>query len=116
MLATSILYRSYDICIFGVRSFVFSTRLLSLIIILIYISQLLDISDWWFGFVEHQVAFISQREYGGITFPYIYFIASPLLIILVAYELDRVIIGRGLLRHFWFGLASTALFFIEIRF
>lgn len=86
LIMTSLLYRSKTLCEFGIDSLVFSTRLLSLLVIAGYVSQVLFVDDWISFFTERNVALFSFREYAGITLPYIYFLASPLLIFLIAYD------------------------------
>jgi hypothetical protein len=44
------------------------------------------LTDFVFFFVSNGAAYIGEREYAGITFYYIYFIASPMLIFLLCHE------------------------------
>lgn len=106
LIMTSLLYRSQTLCEFGVDSLVFSTRLLSLLVIAGYASQSLFFDDWLSFFTERNVALISFREYSGTTFPYIYFLASPLLIFLMAHDLYRLIRKTNSISLFVF-LATT---------
>jgi hypothetical protein len=89
LIITSLLYRNKRLCDFGVQSLVLSTRILSLLILAAFATQLLFLGSWLEFFTERQVALISYREYSGITLPYIYFLASPLLILLMAYDYGR---------------------------
>jgi hypothetical protein len=89
LIITSLLYRSQAMCEFGVSSLVFSTRFLSLLIIAVFVSPFLSFYEWINFFTEKNVALISFREYSGITLPYIYFLASPLLILLMAYDFSK---------------------------
>lgn len=86
LMLTSLLYRSYSLCDFGVKSFVIATRLLSIVVIAGFISQTIVPGEWIGFFTERNVALVSFREYSGIPLPYIYFLASPLLILLLAYD------------------------------
>lgn len=86
LILTSLLYRNQRMCEFGIKSLVLSTRILSLLVIAGYASQIFSLGGWLGFFTERNVALISFREYSGITLPYIYFLASPLLILLMAYD------------------------------
>lgn len=127
LLLTALLYNSRAMCDFGVTSFVYSTRLMSFIIISIPLFQEINLFDWVSFFTERQVALVSTREYSGVTMPYIYFLASPLLIFLIAYDffkLQQVLSVKNFLMFtitsFSFALTGTrahiliAVFFIPI--
>jgi hypothetical protein len=86
LITTCLLYRSRSMCELGIRSLILSTRLLSLIVIAAYASQLTSIDGWLGFFTERNVALVSFREYAGFSLPYIYFLASPLLILLMAHD------------------------------
>ena len=86
LIITSILYRNQSMCDFGLKSLIFSTRLLSIFIISGFASPAFSSGEWISFFTERNVALISFREYAGLTLPYIYFLASPLLIFLMAYD------------------------------
>ena len=98
--------------------FIFSLRVLKAAILLVLISFLIDkdsigISQF---FIEHKSLLLGFREYAGLSTYYIYFTASPLLIILVAYDsyslLNRVSIGNILL----LSLSIIAIFLTGTRF
>jgi hypothetical protein len=86
LILTSLLYRNQRMCEFGIKSLVISTRIMSFLVIAGYASEIFSMDGWLGFFTERNVALISYREYSGITFPYIYFLASPLLILLMAYD------------------------------
>lgn len=86
LITTSLLYRNRSMCDFGIKSLILSTRFLSLMVIAGYASQLVDLGGWLKFFTERNVALISFREYAGFSLPYIYFLASPLLILLLAHD------------------------------
>lgn len=86
----SLLYRDRDSCFFGVKAFLFSVRLLSILIVFIYLSLFFGQAEWVSFFTERSVALVSAREYSGFELPYIYFLASPLLILLIAYDFSRL--------------------------
>jgi hypothetical protein len=116
LIITSLLYRGRSACVFGIRSFLLSSRLLALTIITVFASQVASSFDWYWFFVERQVAFISQRDYAGLSFPYVYFVSSPLLIFLLSYEFNRVVLRRGRSRYICFVTATIALFLSGTRF
>lgn len=89
LIMTALLYRNQSMCDFGVSSLVFSTRLLSLLVIAGFVSPALSVGEWISFFTERNVALVSFREYAGITLPYIYFLAAPLLIFLMAYDFSK---------------------------
>lgn len=69
------------------RMFLLVSRLLSFLMIVVFFAKLINaFPDFVYGFVLMDLAFIGDREYGGVTFPYIYFITSPVLVFLVAYD------------------------------
>lgn len=86
LITTALLYRNRRMCDFGIKSLILSTRLLSLIVIAGYAFQFMAIQGWLEFFTERNVALVSFREYAGFSLPYIYFLASPLLILLLAYD------------------------------
>lgn len=66
---------------------IFTLRVLCLIILLTFIFLKFNLSlNSIYCFVEGGVAFIGQRRYGGVDFPYIYFIASPMLVLLLSFD------------------------------
>ena len=115
LLLFSLLYKNEHLCRVGLRAMVFPLRLLVLVVIVMYLTTVSNLSgDWIQFFVEGQVALVSTREYAGRIFPYVYFVASPMLIYLIAYELHglssgfkikkAVICGASIIA---FGLSGT---------
>jgi hypothetical protein len=91
LLSTTLLYVNSEACDVGIRAMISCLRLLSAVVISLYFIMAVDPDSPWLGFfTEANVALFGIREYGGITFPYIYFLASPLLIYLLAYETHKV--------------------------
>lgn len=109
LIITSLLYHGRSMCEYGVKSFIFSTRLVSLIIIAGYVSSTFSHGEWVSFFTERNVALVSFREYAGITFPYIYFLASPLLIFLIAYDFNKFKQTSNVINFFIFTLTSSSL-------
>ncbi len=90
ILLSSLIYSNRSFAQQGLMAMVFSLRLLAVVIILIFTSTLLDFNSDWFGFfTRNDQAFIGFRNYGGTIFPYIYFLASPMLIFLIGYEFNQ---------------------------
>jgi hypothetical protein len=116
LMCTSILYKNQEYCLFGIRSLVITVRILALLIISIFTSQLISSSGWYWIFVDGGGAYIGQRSYADVNFPYIYFVASPLLIFLVAYEFNKSmgkVVGLNVVNLF---ISIFALFLSGTRF
>lgn len=100
-----------------IRAFTFSTRILSIVIIS---SALLYFITFNYGyvymFVENEAAYFGSRSYGGISFYYIYFIASPLLILLLAYESWNLLEKPSVQSAILFLIAVIAMFLSGTRF
>jgi hypothetical protein len=111
LILTSMLYYNRSMCVYGVSSFVFSARFLSILIITTYASQEFFAGEWISFFTERDVALIGSRDYVGISFPYIYFLASPLLILLMAYDFDKFR-RKYNFANFSFFILSTFAFFL----
>lgn len=86
----SLLYRNQDGCIFGIKAFLLSVRFLSVLIVVSYASPFFGNEEWIRFFTERNVALVSFREYSGFELPYIYFLASPLLILLIAHDFSKL--------------------------
>ncbi len=92
LILTSFIYADTRLVLRGLASMILVLRLLAAIILCVQISVFFPSNDSWFHFfVQRQVAFIGAREYAGITLPYLYFVASPLLIYLASYDSWRLI-------------------------
>jgi len=77
----------------GLKSLVFSLRLLCLTIFFCLIVYFFDFPlDWIWFFVENGVALFGDRTYANFNFYYLYFIASPMLIFLMVFEAWRFFI------------------------
>lgn len=106
LIITSLLYRSRSMCEFGIRSFVLSTRLLSLIVVTGFLFQLFGLDGLIGLFTERSVALVSFRDYAGFSLPYIYFLASPLLILLLAHDFDAFRRSRSVCQFIVFGFTA----------
>ena len=83
----SLIYLKDDFLKAGIGALIFSLRLLSLAIVFTMILYAGDFSlDSMYFFVENEAAYFGTRKYANITFYYLYFIASPMIIFLIAYE------------------------------
>jgi len=90
LLLFSFLYKNENLCKVGIRAMIFSLRLLVVVIVLIYAATILGFNiEWIKFFTEGDAARVSTRDYAGINLPYIYFLASPMLIYLIAYDLNK---------------------------
>ena len=68
------------------------------------------------SFVENGVAFFGPyRNYGGLNFYYMYFVASPMLIYLVAQEAWTLFDKKTKAQFLWCGVAVVALFLSGTR-
>ncbi|MBV5328187.1 MAG: O-antigen ligase family protein [Chlorobium sp.] len=100
-----------------IRAFLFSTRILSFVIILCALAYIFTSSlDYQYYFVEHGVAYLGTRVYGGITFYYIYFVASPMLIFLLAHESWHVLEKQSVSNFICLFIVFIALFLSGTRF
>jgi len=91
LLSLSLIYKNEFLCKVGISAMVFSLRLLVITVILIYANTTISTNDQWISFfTERNTALISTREYVGVTLPYIYFLSSPMLIYLIAYDLNKL--------------------------
>lgn len=62
-------------------------RMLSFLIIGYGVTSLLGIDEEVSGFFEKQgLAVIGERDYGGVELPYFYFVTSPMLLVLLAWD------------------------------
>jgi len=86
----SLLYCNKSMCEFGVRAMVLSGRLISISVGILLLSQIYSTEIISNFFLSHSIAFLGYREYYNIRFPYLYMIASPLLILLLAYDYSRL--------------------------
>jgi len=90
LIITAVIYLNKSFVDYGIKSMILALQLLSLTIIIIQLNTLLSLDDSWLSFfTERSIALISFRDYGGFVLPYIYFLASPLLIFLVGYHANN---------------------------
>jgi len=71
--------------------------------------------EWIYFFVSNGIAFYGDRSYGGVSFYYIYFIASPMIIFLLAYESSRFLDQPSLSNFGLLCLPVVALFLSGTR-
>lgn len=92
LILTSFIYADSRLVLRGLASMLLVLRMLVATILCVQGSILFSLGDDWFNFfLQRQVAFIGVREYAGFEFPYLYFVASPLLIYLASYDSWRLI-------------------------
>jgi hypothetical protein len=83
----SLLYLAPGYLSWAYRALVVSLRLLCVVILLSFLFIATDtFTDFVYFFVANGVAYIGERQYAGVVFYYIYFIASPMLIFLLCHE------------------------------
>ncbi|CAM2784534.1 hypothetical protein SAMN05444143_101785 [Flavobacterium succinicans] len=104
----SLLYWSKDITESALRTMILILRLL---VFVIFFSAFLQTqnSDVLNFFTERDIAIIGFRNYAGIQFPYIYFLASPLLIFLLVYDLNKIVKKISFFNFISFFFTSVAL-------
>ena len=87
LLTTTWLYADARGTARGVTVMLLCLRLLAASVIATYPILALAGDDAWLApLSEGDVALFGFRQYGSVTLPYIYFLASPMLVFLVAYE------------------------------
>jgi hypothetical protein len=88
----SIIYLKEKFFNIGVKALIFALRLLCIAIIITWFIYLNNYSlDYIYFFVTNEAAYLGNREYGGYSFYYLYFIASPMLIYLIVYDAWRLL-------------------------
>ena len=98
--------------------FIFSLRILMCTIFLIVISFIVNNDNFGISqfFIEHKSMLMGYREYAGVATYYIYFTASPLLIILVAYDSYCLLNNFSIQKIILFSLSIVAIFLTGTRF
>lgn len=92
VLATTWLFLDARLCESGVKVVIFNLRFFAAVIIVTYlVSALSSDSHLLTFFAEGNAALFGVREYGTLTLPYIYFVASPLLVFLIAHETQAIV-------------------------
>jgi hypothetical protein len=105
----SMLYYSSKITEFALKSMIWVLRTLVLIIFISAYLQFQNNYEIISFFTEKNVAIIGFREYGSVQFPYIYFLSSPLLIFLLAYDFDNIVNNLNFYNLIYFLCTSAAL-------
>jgi hypothetical protein len=91
-------------------------RVLSFLIIFVFFARALNLfPDFVYVFVILDLAFIGDRMYGGMTFPYIYFITSPMLVFLLSHDAWYFFEKKSLMNLFFFLFSFSALFLSGTR-
>ena len=100
----------------AIGAMLLSLRTISVLIILSYLAL-----EGAYGleavyyFVSIGTAFIGMREYGGLSFHYIYYIVSPMLVILAAYDTNRFLSKQNFLSGVLLATTILALFLSGTR-
>lgn len=101
---------------YAIGGLIFSLRCLCIAILSLF--ALTGSSYFWdvAGFyITNGIAFISTREYGGYNFPYLYFIVSPMLIFLIAFQTWIFLEERKVVNIIWLVLAVCSMFLTGTR-
>lgn len=110
LMLTSLLYFNKELCNFGIKSLILSLRLLSIMIIIMAITNIFLLENNWFSlFTESNIALISDRVYGDIKFPYIYFLSSPMLIYLLSHDFYCFLNTKNFINLSLFLISSIAI-------
>ena len=112
ILITSLLYYKINFLNLGIKSLVINARILSLIILSAFILDIFN-NNWVSFFTERDIARVSFREYGNFKLPYIYFLASPLLIFLISYDYSVYKKNKKKLKTISLFLISTLALFLS---
>ena len=113
----SLAYLNPDTLRIGLAAQRFALRMLAFAIIICVLTYELGLPTFiiWY-FVENGAAFFGPfRIYGGVSFYYMYFIASPMLIYLGAQEVWRLFDKKTSGQFLWCGVALVALFLSGTR-
>lgn len=113
----SLAYLNPDTLRIGLAAQNFALRMLAFTIIICVLTYELGLPTFILGyFVENGVAFFGPfRNYGGVSFYYMYFIASPMLIYLGTQEVWRLFDKKTSRQFLWCGVALVALFLSGTR-
>ena len=110
LLVLSLIYKDKYTLDLGIRALVFSQRLQVLAIFCVLLTGIFSYSDQWLSFLtKYDLAFLGFRTYAGITSPYIYFLASPMLIFLIGYDANRFLETGGVIKLAFLILSILAL-------
>lgn len=113
---TTLLYYENNTCIYSIKIFI--TLLRSLVFFIIFIAAVNYFSpeNSWFSFItENSIALISYRVYQNLSFPYIYFLASPMLIYLMGNDLYLLLNNFKIKYLILFVLTTIAFIFTGTR-
>lgn len=112
----SLLYLAPGYLWWAYRALVVSLRLLSAVILVSFLFIATDtFTDFVYFFVANGVAYVGEREYAGVAFYYIYFIASPMLIFLLCHETWKMLDRPSLKAAVFLMLPVFALFLSGTR-
>jgi hypothetical protein len=100
----------------AIRAMIFSLRIIVILILYSFLMQIVGHdSNVVRFFLKSGALYIGMRNYGGIDFYYIYYIVSPMLVILISYETYKYSNNRNLLRFLLLVFAVISLFLTGTR-
>jgi hypothetical protein len=106
----SLIYRGQGLVSFSLASMMVVLRALALVIIFAQFSIIFDFGIEWISFfTENNVSLLGERSYAGFTFPYIYFLASPILVFLCAYDIESFLSQPSVISFMLMALSLFAL-------
>ncbi len=102
---------------FSLRVFLLSTRILCFIIISFPLIDYFNLPvNYSLFFVQQGSAYLGERIYGGLSFYYVYFVASPMLVFLLAYESWSTLEHATFVRIIRLLIVAVAMFLSGTRF
>lgn len=105
----SLLYTNINDCKFGIYSLIYAARILAFLTIFTFILQIYSMNEIIGFFTARDVALIGYRQYSGIEFPYIYFLASPILIYIISYDFHQLNYNKNAINLTKYLISSGAL-------
>lgn len=115
--AASLLYRGSIGINVGVRAMLFSLRGLAIVILVCYFCIYFEVFEGLVSmFPEYGVSYFGARQYAGVETPYIYFVASPMLVFYIVYSSYKILDEKiGFVSFVDVVLGSVALFLSGTR-
>ena len=93
-----------------------SLRILSILIIISLLILIFEVGEaFLYFFVTNGAAYVGMRNYGGFNFYYLYFIVSPMLIILISHEVWAFLSKKSFANFALITLSVLALFLSGTR-
>jgi hypothetical protein len=91
LITFSLAYSSKADCLSSIKFFIISLRILTVLILISFYAYLYNQPEILQFFIDNKQALFGQRDYSGLTLPYLNFVAAPTLIYLACYDLKSII-------------------------